>query len=168
MIRLGICGCGVFVEKGIMPQIQKVDTIEIAGVYDANTVHSGEFAEKFGIRKVYSDYDEILNDKGVDAVYICIPNIFHKEYAIRAANAGKHVFCEKPMSVNADNCREMMEAVEKNNVKFAIGFCYPFAGPQKRAKELIDDGEIGEISHISISFNLGGYNKETAGWRCVP
>ncbi len=168
MIRLRLCGCGTFVRRGVMPQLRKIETIEIAGVYDANANSSKDFANTFNISRIYSTYDEMLNDKSVDAVYICIPNVFHKDHAIQAADAGKHIFCEKPMAMNAGECRQMVEAVEKNNVKFAIGFCYPLAGPQQKAKQLIDDGAIDEISHIHISFNLGGYNKETAGWRCDP
>ncbi len=163
MIRLGLCGCGTFVRRGVMPQLRKIDNIKVLGVYSASQASREKFAEDFSVPKVYSAYEEMINDKDIDAVYICTPNVFHKDYTIQAANAGKHIFCEKPMAMNTNECKQMVEAIERNNVKFAIGFCYPLAGPQQKAKQLIDDGAIGEISHIHISFNLGGYNKETAG-----
>ena len=70
--------------------------------------------------------------------------------------------------MNAAECREIIDVCHSSGVKLGVGFCYRFQGAQKRVKEMIAAGEIGEVSYIHLSFNLGGYNPETAGWRCNP
>ena len=74
------------------------------------------------VEKQYTDYRVMLDDDCCDAVVIATPTKFHKEMVIAAANAGKHILCEKPMAVNTDECEEMLEAIKKNNVKLQIGF----------------------------------------------
>ncbi len=70
----------------------------------------------------YQNFDEIGNNKDIDVVYVVLPNAMHKEYTIRTAKAGKHVICEKPMCINAAECREMIEACKKAGVKVAVGY----------------------------------------------
>ena len=169
MIRLGISSAGSFVEYGILPRLREVDNITVAAISDKlDMAKARKLADAYSIAGVADDFDYILADDAIDAVYICSPNVFHKDMTIAAAQAGKHVFCEKPLGMNAAECRKMVDACNANHVKLAVGFCYPLAGGQQKAKELIEQGAIGEFSHIYISFNLGDYNPETVGWRCDP
>ncbi len=168
MINLGICGCGSFVERGVLPLIKDVKNVRIFGVFDTRAEQSQRISKQFGIPQVFDSFEKLIECNQIDTVYITSPNCFHKDHTIAAANAGKHVLCEKPMALNADQCREMVEACRKNGVKLSVGFCYPFGGAQQKAKQIIDEGRVGEVSYIHISFNLGGYNPETVGWRCDP
>jgi len=124
--------------------------------------------KQFSIESSYDTYDEMIASDEVDAVYVASPNVFHKEQTIAAARAGKHVFCEKPMGLNARECREMLKTCRECGVKLGVGFCYPLSGAQQRAKQLVEEGAIGEVSSMYISFNLAGYNEKSAGWRCDP
>lgn len=100
---------------------------------------------QFGIRKHYLDYRQAIEDKGIDAVVVATPTAFHRDVVVAAANAGKHVFCEKSMAMNTSECDEMIQAAEKSGVKLQIGFMRRFARAFLAAKERIEQGEIGDV-----------------------
>ncbi len=168
MLRFGICGCGGFVEKGVLPLLTRIPDIQIVAAYNPSSTRLDRVAEEFSIRHRFANYEDLVACKDVDAIYIASPSVFHKDQTIAAANAGKHVLCEKPMGMNAAECRQMVEVCEARGVKLGIGFCYPFAGAQQKVHQLVRDGAIGEVSYYTISFSLGCYNKDTVGWRCEP
>ena len=165
MIHFGLSGCGGFAERAVLPLLQRVDNAKAVAAYDERNID--DVCKKFGLT-AFDSLEEMLNSADIQAVYVCSPNVFHKDHIIAAAMAGKHVLCEKPMGLNAQECREAVEVCRSCNVKLGVDFCYPFAGGQQKAKQLIQEGAIEEVSYLHLSFNLGGYNKETAGWRCDP
>jgi predicted dehydrogenase len=168
MVRFGICGCGGFVENGVLPLLQRIENLQVVAVYNPSPTRLERVAEKFGIKHRFQNYEDLVACKEVDAIYIASPNVYHKDQTIAAANAGKNVLCEKPMGMNAEECRQMIEVCRAKGVKLGVGFCYPFAGAQQKVRELLRDGAIGEVSYYTISYSLGGYNKDTVGWRCDP
>jgi predicted dehydrogenase len=168
MLRFGISGCGGFMERGVLPLMQKVPGVEIVAVYDQNPAAVEKLGGLFGIRHRFKTFEDLVACPDVDVVYVASPNVFHKPQTLAAAKAGKHVFCQKPMAMNAGECRQMIRGCKAAGVKLGIGFCYPFAGPQQKVKQLIHQGAIGEVSYYAISYSLGGYTKESVGWRCDP
>jgi glucose-fructose oxidoreductase len=100
----------------------------------------------------YDDYDACLGR--VDAVYIALPNSMHAEFAIRAANAGVHVLCEKPMAVTADECEQMIEACRENRVKLMIAYRLHFEEINLKAVDLVRQGRIGEPKFFNSSFSM--------------
>ena len=168
MINFGMCGCGSFIERAVLPMMRDVANASPVAAFDVDKGSLAKVCKEFDIGQACNAHEDLLKAEGVDVIYVASPNVFHKEHTILAAEAGKHVFCQKPMGMNVAECREMLEACRSNGVTLAIGFCYPFGGAQQRVKELIDAGKIGQVSYLHISFNLGGYNPETAGWRCNP
>ena len=166
MIRLGICGCGKFVEQGILPLIKDLDNIKLVALFDTRVQAARRVAQEFAIPRSFDDFDELIGSDEIDAVYIASPNCCHKGQTIAAANAGKHVLCEKPMGLNAAQCREMLDACRQNQTKLGIGFCYPFGGAQQKVKQLIKENRLGDVSYIHISYNLASYTPENVGWRC--
>lgn len=107
-----------------------------------------ESAEKFGWEGYETSWEKLVERDDIDMVDITAPSNFHKEITIRAVEAGKHVFCEKPLALNLKDAREMLEVAEKNKIKHQIGFNYRFAPAIQLAKKLIDDGKIGRIFHF--------------------
>ena len=168
MIRFGICGCGGFMERGVLPLVTKVDGVKVTAAFDQDAARMNKVGDQFGISRRYGSAEELIQSPEIDIVYIASPNAFHKDQTLAAAKAGKHVFCQKPMGINAGECRQMVDACRAGGVKLGIGFCYPFAGAQQKAREMIRQGAIGKVSYYSISYSLGGYNKDTVGWRCDP
>jgi predicted dehydrogenase len=102
-------------------------------------------AAELGITKWYQDYHDVLQDDEVNAVIIACPTKYHKEIAVAAAKAQKHIFCEKPMAMNVAECDEMISAAEKSGVKLQIGFMRRFDESFRTAKTMIENGEIGDI-----------------------
>jgi predicted dehydrogenase len=113
----------------------------------------------------YDTFDEIRNNKDVDAVYIALPNSMHAEYTIRAAKAGKHVLCEKPMATSVKDCEAMIEACKSANVKLFIAYRCQYEPVNLRAIELIRSGAIGEVEAIE---SANGFDIHLGEWRLDP
>lgn len=92
-----------------------------------------------------TDYRKLLNRKDIDAVIVAVPTKYHRDIAVKAAKAEKHIFCEKPMAMNVEECKEMILAAKENQVILQIGFMRRFDESFRYAKEVIDSGEIGEV-----------------------
>lgn len=101
--------------------------------------------EELGIERVYAYYREALDDTDVDAVVVATPTQYHREIVVAAADAGKHILCEKPMAMNAEECDEMIAAARRANVKLQIGFMRRFDAGFVAAKQRIDAGDIGKV-----------------------
>ena len=126
----------------------KVTNAKMVAVVDAVEEVAKEAAEELGITKYYTDYKEILNDDEIDAVVVVAPTNLHKEIVINCANAKKHIFCEKPMAMNTEECDEMIAACDANDVKLQIGFMRRFDTSFQEAKALLDSGAIGDLVQI--------------------
>ncbi|HET7313866.1 Gfo/Idh/MocA family oxidoreductase [Salinisphaera sp.] len=112
--------------------------------------------ERFGFETGYGDYDALLADPAVDAVYLPLPNDRHAEWAVKAARAGKHVLCEKPAALTAAQTAEAIAACESAGVLFMEAMMYQFHDQHARVRELIGSGAIGEVRgvHANLTFNL--------------
>lgn len=115
-----------------------------------------ELVEHFGFATAYDDYDALLADPAVDAVYLPLPNDRHAEWTIKAARAGKHVLCEKPAALSAAQTREAIAACESAGVLYMEAMMYQFHAQHARVRALIADGAIGEVRgvHVNLTFNL--------------
>ncbi|MGA7522515.1 MAG: Gfo/Idh/MocA family oxidoreductase [Acidobacteriaceae bacterium] len=102
----------------------------------------------------YENFDEIRDNKDIDAVYIALPNAMHAEYTIRAAKAGKHVLCEKPMATSLSDCRAMIEACQKHNVKLMIAYRCQYNALHLKAIDLIRSGALGQVQIIEAGFGF--------------
>ena len=135
---------GMFFEPGM-----KVGMKALCG-RDAAWV--GEAAAKFGWESVETSWEKLIQRQDIDVIDITTPSNYHKDIAIGAAQAGKHVFCEKPLALNLKDAREMLAAVQKHGVKHQIGFNYRFAPAIQLAKKMVDNGKLGKIFHFRGSY----------------
>ncbi len=126
----------------------KVPNARILAVVDAVEEAARTAAEELGITKYYTDYKMILEDGEIDAVVVVAPTDLHMQIVVDCANAGKHIFCEKPMAMNSAECDEMISVCKKNNVKLQLGFMRRFDASFREAKRLLDEGEIGELVQV--------------------
>jgi hypothetical protein len=125
----------------------------IEHLYDAAKL--AESASRFtGGHRTCVGYEELLRDPGVDAVYIPLPNSLHAEWTIRAMEHGKHVLCEKPMALNAAECRRMIDAAEKNNVRLMEAFMYRYTDRTRKVVETLRSGVLGEVKFVQASFRF--------------
>jgi predicted dehydrogenase len=102
----------------------------------------------------YTEFDEIARNPAIDGVYIALPNSMHAEYTIRAAKAGKHVLCEKPMATSVEDCRKMIEACQKHNVRLMIAYRCQYNTLHLKAMHLIRSGQIGKVQGIESAFGF--------------
>lgn len=135
----------------------KVNGAYMAAVVDVVEEAAKAAAEELEIEKYYTDYKDVLTDDEIDAVVVVSPTNLHKNIVIDCANAGKHIFCEKPMAMDSQECEEMEAAAKKNNVKLQIGFMRRHDASFNQAKEVIDSGAIGDV--VLIRSNTRGPSK---------
>ncbi|GGE27575.1 inositol 2-dehydrogenase [Pullulanibacillus camelliae] len=123
----------------------QIEQAELVAVCDPNEAAAKKAANLLKLTTYYTTYQEALSNDTIDAVIIACPTKFHKDIAVAAANAKKHIFCEKPMAMNTEECDEMIEAAERNHVKLQIGFMRRFDESFQTAKEMVDAGEVGDV-----------------------
>ena len=146
----------------------------IAGIVTGTPEKEKVWGEKYNIPDAniynYDNYDSIANNDDIDIVYVVLPNSMHMEYVIRAANAGKHVICEKPMALNTDECARMIAACSQNNVKLSIGYRCQFHPVHQEIIRIGESKELGatKVINANFGFRIGNPNqwrlrKELAG-----
>ncbi|MCL6625266.1 Gfo/Idh/MocA family protein [Alicyclobacillus shizuokensis] len=137
--------------------------IELAFVADENEERGSSAAEKYGARFV-PDYQAVLNQPDVEAVVICSENARHAEMVVAAAEAGKHVLCEKPIATSMEDGRRMVAACNEASVKFQIAFPIRFSTPVQRVKHQVDQGKLGQL----MAINGTNRGQNPGGWFVDP
>jgi predicted dehydrogenase len=149
-----------------MPGARMTTNSQITGLVSGHRDKADKIAAEYGVAKEsiysYENFDEIVNNKTVDAVYVALPNSMHAEYTIRAAKAGKHVLCEKPMATSVADAEAMIAACKAANVKLMIAYRCHYEPTNLRAVKLIRDGAVGQVQAIESSF---GFNIARGEWR---
>lgn len=147
-VKVCLIGCGragMIHAKSYAGNVKRAELIALCDPFEENLKLAREEIE---VPYVYTDYKEALKNEEIDAVVVVTPTKFHHDIVIDAANAGKHVFCEKPMAENAKECDEMIEACKRNGVKLQLGFMRRFDKNFRRGKELIESGKIGQVTSL--------------------
>lgn len=124
---------------------------EIKSISDLYADNVKDWAAGLGIKNVYDDYKKIINDPEIDAVLVCSSTNTHSIISIEAANAGKHIFCEKPVDLSVDKINATLDAVKKAGVKFQVGFNRRFDHNFKKVRDLIKEGKIGQPHIVRIT-----------------
>ncbi|MFC1483433.1 Gfo/Idh/MocA family protein [Candidatus Neomarinimicrobiota bacterium] len=168
-IRWGLIGCGDIAEKRVAPAFVELNSCDLIAVNRADYDQAESFAQDFGATKWYRHHEQLIADPEIDAVYIATPVHVHAEQTIAAAEAGKHVLCEKPMAMNVAECDRMITTCNSAGIKLGIAYYRHFYPVVLRAKELVDDGEIGEVILAQVNafewFNLK--EGDPSYWRMV-
>jgi D-xylose 1-dehydrogenase (NADP+, D-xylono-1,5-lactone-forming) len=152
-VRWGILSTAKIAQKSLIPAFERANNAVVTGIASSSG-KAEEVAAQFTIAKSYSSYEAMLQDPEIDAVYIPLPNHLHKKWTIEAAKHGKHILCEKPASLTAEETKEMVEFCRKSDVKFMEAFMYQFHPQHKRVREIIKSGEIGEVKFMRASFSF--------------
>jgi myo-inositol 2-dehydrogenase/D-chiro-inositol 1-dehydrogenase/scyllo-inositol 2-dehydrogenase (NAD+) len=148
MIGVGLIGAG---RAGLIHGRNFRHRVEGAALVALSDPHQSTreaAVAELGLAKCYERYDELIEDPQVDAVVIVTPTKFHRDIAVAAARRGKHILCEKPMAMNAQECIGMIEAAAQAGVNLQIGFMRRFAKPFQEIKQRIEAGEIGEVVSV--------------------
>ncbi len=146
-VRVGIIGCGGIANGKHMPNLAKIEEVEMVAFCDIIKEKAVEAAAKYGTEdaKVYVDYKKLLKDESIDVVHVCTPNRSHSFISVAALEAGKHVMCEKPMAKTYAEAKKMYEASERTGKKLTIGYQQRWRGDSQYLKKACLDGELGNI-----------------------
>ena len=147
-VRWGILGVASIAVRRVIPAMQAGAWCEVAAIASRDPRKAEEAARTLGIARAYGSYDELLAAPDIDAVYIPLPNHLHVPWSIRAAEAGKHVLCEKPVAITAAEVRRLIEARDRTGMKIGEGFMVRTHPRWLRVRELVRSGRIGELRLI--------------------
>lgn len=152
-LKLGVLGVsGHFINRILLPLLQS-DQVEIYGIASRAGDKAKVFADKWDIPNAYDSYDALLADPAIEAVYIPLPNHMHLEWIKKSADAGKHIICEKPLTLNAEETVEIMAYIKDKKIKLMEAFMYRFHPKWQKAKELVTSNEIGKVQAIHTIFS---------------
>lgn len=160
-LKWGIMGAANIAKRAVIPGVKGSELNEVAAIASRDYGKAKEAAEQLDIPTVYGSYEELLEDPSIDVVYIPLPNHLHREWTMRAAEAGKHILCEKPLALNAREAEEMAEACAKAGVTMAEAFMYRCHPRYDKIRDIIASGEIGEVRGIRSAFTFN--NAKAAG-----
>jgi len=153
-IRWGVLSTANIGRAAVNPAIQASSNGELVAVASRDGQRAKSFAAEHGIPQSFGSYEALLERDELDAVYIPLPNSLHREWAIRAAEAGKHVLCEKPLALDAAECAEMEAAARDHGVKLMEAFMYRFHPRTERVIELVRGGRIGDLGAVRSAFTF--------------
>lgn len=145
--KIGIVGCGGIANGKHLPSLSKLDSVELVAFCDIIPERAEEAAAKYGVEgaKVYSDFNELLQDESIDIVHVLTPNESHARISIAALEADKHVMCEKPMAKTAAEARRMVEAAKASGKKLTVGYNNRFRRDSQHLKQICEAGTLGDI-----------------------
>jgi len=150
-LRIGTLGASRIAPSALIRPARRNSQVAIVGVAARDRNRAEKYARKHGIPQVYDNYDELINDPDIEAVYNPLPNSLHAEWTIKALRAGKHLLCEKPIAANAAEARMMAETAAAENLHLMEAFHWRYHPMALRIIDVVRAGEIGAITHIDAS-----------------
>lgn len=154
-VRYAVVGLGHIAQVAVLPAFKHAGNSELAALVSGDATKQRKLSQKYGAPSFhYDELEEALRREGIDAVYIALPNSQHREFCERAARAGVHVLCEKPMATSEVDCRAMIAATERAGVCLMIAYRLHFAPAHVEAITLARGGKLGELRYFSSIFGL--------------
>jgi glucose-fructose oxidoreductase len=154
-VRYAVVGLGYISQVALLPAFAHArENSELTALVSSDNEKLQELGKQYGVKRLYSyeQYEECLRSGEVDAVYIGLPNTMHRDYTVRAARAGAHVLCEKPMAMTEEDCEVMIAEAKDNEVKLMIAYRLHFEEANLKAIELVQSGTLGEVRLFNSTF----------------
>jgi predicted dehydrogenase len=165
-LRWGVLGVAGIATKKVIPAMQKGDLTTVTAIASRDLARAQAAAPPLGIRKAYGSYEELLADPEIDAVYNPLPNHLHVPWTIRAAEAGKHVLCEKPIALSSEEARTLLDVRDRTGVKIQEAFMVRTHPQWLAARGLVAEGRIGDLRAMVGVFSY--FNEDPSNIRNVP
>jgi glucose-fructose oxidoreductase len=161
-VRYAVVGCGWFAQVAVLPAFPNAENSTLAGIVSGDPTKRARLGERYGLEHTadYPEFERLLDDADVDAVYITLPNHLHREYTERAARAGRHVLCEKPLALTVEECRSMIETTEAAGVKLMTAYRLHFEAGNMDAVAHARDGLLGNLRFFNASYATTVQNEE--------
>lgn len=162
MLKIGIIGAGIICEEHIR-SIEKMDNVKLQAISDI-IIGRAEVYTKRCNANAYVDYKEMILREDLDVVIINLPHNLHKEATILAAEHGIHVLLEKPMAISTKDCKDMIRAAQKNNIKLMVGHIQRYFPHNRKIKEIVQSGELGRLVAITDTRNSYYFSDQRPRW----
>ncbi|MBO4638401.1 MAG: Gfo/Idh/MocA family oxidoreductase [Treponema sp.] len=159
-IKWGILGTANIARYATIPGMKKADHCELYAIAGRSLEKAQAFKNEYGFEKAYGSYDELITDREVQAVYIPLPNNLHLKWVKAALQNGKHVLCEKPLALNANEAKVMFEVARANGVYLMEAYAYLHSPYVQSLKDDIASGVIGQVDYIESAFITQGYKED--------
>ena len=148
------------INRKVIPGAHASPKVDLVAVASRDQARADAYAKTWEIERAYASYEALLADPDVEAVYISLPNTMHCDWSIKALEAGKHVLCEKPLSRHTAEVEAAFDAADRTGRLLSEAFMYRHNPQTKRAKELVDEGAIGELRLIRSTFSYSLYDQD--------
>lgn len=165
-IRWGVLGAAKIAREKVIPAMQGKKNYEVTAIASRSLDKAKAAAESLGIAKYYGSYEELINDPEIDAIYNPLPNDLHISYTLQCIEAGKHVLCEKPLALEAEDVQSLIRARDKAGVKVGEAFMVASNPQWKKARDIIASGELGTLRAVQGFFSY--YNRQKDNIRNIP
>ncbi|TDX89231.1 putative dehydrogenase [Neorhizobium sp. R1-B] len=166
MLRFGILSTARIGRELVVPAIQDAENCVVTAVASRDIAKARAMADRFGAPHAFGSYEEMLASDVIDAVYIPLPTSQHVAWSLKAAEAGKHVLCEKPISLKAAEIEKLIAARDRHKVLIAEAFMVTYAPVWLKVRELLKDKAIGELKHVQGAFTY--FNRDASNMRNIP
>ncbi len=164
-VRWGVLGAANIALKKVIPGMKHCARATVSAIASRDLARARQAADQVGVPTAYGSYEELLEDPDIDAIYNPLPNHLHVPWSIKAAEAGKHVLCEKPISLSAEEARQLIAVRDRTHVKIGEAFMVRTHPQWLRAREIVRSGEIGELRAIMSAFSY--FNRDAQNIRNV-
>src|SRR5271156_3504739 len=165
-VRWGVLSTAGIGLKKVLPAMQKSDWVELSAIASRHLHKAEEAARALGIAKAYGSYEELLADPQIEAIYNPLPNQLHVPWSIKAAEAGKHVLCEKPISMTVAEAKKLLQVQQRTGVTIGEAFMVRTHPQWIRARELVQSGRIGALRSVQGFFSY--FNTDPKNIRNQP
>lgn len=145
-IRYAVAGLGWIAQEAVLPAFRNTDNSELTALVTDHETKAAKLSEAYGVRSTcsYGGYDQLMASGEIDAVFIALPNSMHADFSVRAARAGIHVLCEKPLASNSLECETMIRTAEEHGVRLMTAYRLHFEPGNLKVVEIVESGQIGE------------------------
>ena len=165
-VRWGVLGVAKIATTKVIPAMQKSDLTDVVAIASRDLAKARAAADKLGIARACGSYEELLADPEIECIYNPLPNHLHVPWSIKAAEAGKHVLCEKPIGLSTAECRDLMAVRDRTGVRIGEAFMVRTHPQWLRAREIVRGGGIGDLRAVVCAFSY--FNRDPANVRNVP
>lgn len=166
MLRFGILSTAKIGRELVVPAIQDAENCVVTAIASRDLAKARAMADRFSVPHAFGSYEEILASDTIDAVYIPLPTSQHVEWTIKAADAGKHVLCEKPIALKASEIDVLIAARDRNKVVVSEAYMVTYAPVWRKVRELLKEGAIGKLRHVQGAFTY--FNRDPGNMRNIP
>jgi predicted dehydrogenase len=166
MLRFGILSTAKIGRELVVPAIQDAENCVVTAIASRDLSKARAMADRFSVPHAFGSYEDMLASDVIDAVYIPLPTSQHVEWTIKAANAGKHVLCEKPIALKASEIDALIEARDRNKVLVSEAYMVTYSPVWLKVRSLIEEGAIGKLRHVQGAFTY--FNRDAGNMRNMP